>query len=230
MQLSDEEELKQEQVPIDDFESKIKKEKKEKKKDKKKKKRKHKQLDDEQLDGAVDNMEDLTKLDNEAIKNLSYDQIQKNLKILEKKEQRQDNDFVDKDNDIENIDDQIDQIDQELTKFEHRPRKETKAEQRCKLFREFKFNYELFQFIEKEIEKDTQAKSKMDQEGAARFDQICQRLAEAKRGSRVKPKDSIETTNLTVEETIKQLDDQMEGALLKDIQSNKAKKPAFLRF
>jgi hypothetical protein len=46
----------------------------------------------------------------------------------------------------------------------------------------------------------------------------------------VKPKDSIETTNLTVEETIKQLDDQMEGALLKDIQSNKAKKPAFLRF
>ena len=88
MQLSDEEELKQEQVPIDDFESKIKKEKKDKKKDKKKKKRKHKQLDDEQLDGAVDNMEDLTKLDNEAIKNLSYDQIQKNLKILEKKEQR----------------------------------------------------------------------------------------------------------------------------------------------
>lgn len=40
-------------------------------------------------------MEDLTKLDNEAIKNLSYDQIQKNLKILENKEKKEDNDFVD---------------------------------------------------------------------------------------------------------------------------------------
>lgn len=84
--------------------------------------------------------------------------------------------------------------------------------------------------LEREIEKDNQAKSKMDDEGAARFDKICQRLAEAKRGVRARAKDSIETSNLTVEETIKKLDDEMENALLQDIQSNKAKKPAFLRF
>ena len=61
------------------------------------------------------------------------------------------------------------------------------------------------------------------------YDMITKRLALAKKGGRTKNHDSIETANLSVEETIKQLDDQMEDALLKDIESNKNKKPAFLR-
>lgn len=70
----------------------IKKEKKSKK-DKKKKKRKHRHLDAEDLTGAVDNIDELTCLDNEAIKNLSGTALDAKIKQLEKLEQDEDNDY-----------------------------------------------------------------------------------------------------------------------------------------
>ena len=112
MQLSEDEEQKYEHLPAqaEDLDGKIKKEKKSKK-DKKKKKRKHRQIEEEG-DGAVDNMEELAGLDNEGLRNLSEEQIQKSLKILEEKNEVKDGDNDYKENDMEEIDDQIEKIDE----------------------------------------------------------------------------------------------------------------------